>query len=159
MRFIRQIQWNEHKPAWQAREIYQTYIWIEHSSAICWPTKLWVGWCGSSRRPWFWPVHSIYYIHTTHYSRILINSNKLYLRDIHTKSWCGHAGVLDDLILSGFRCAFTASNATSGDIAGSTVCNLTLQRGLRQWTRRQGDPSQMAEIRKLRVNSQLLNSK
>ena len=85
-----------------------------------------------------------------------------------------------------------ASNATSGDIvttlasvamvavahpmsrrlwleiAGSTVCHLTLQRGLRQWTqsvlassldRRQGDPRQMAEIRKLRVNLQLLKSK
>ena len=85
-----------------------------------------------------------------------------------------------------------ASNATSGDIvttlasvatvavthptscrrwleiAGSTVCHLTLQRGLRQWTqsvlaslldRRQGNPRQMAEIRKLRVNLQLLKSK
>ena len=86
-----------------------------------------------------------------------------------------------------------ASNATSGDIvttlsasvttvavahptlrrrwlqiAGSTVCHLTLQHGLRQWTqsvlassldRRQGDPRQMAEIRKLRVNLQLLKSK
>ena len=85
-----------------------------------------------------------------------------------------------------------ASNATSGDIittlasaatvavahptlhqrwlqiAGSTVCHLTLQRGLRQWTqsvlaswldRRQGDPRQMAEIRKLHVNLQLLKSK
>ena len=29
--------------------------------------------------------------------------NKLFLRDIHTKSWYGHAGVLDDLILSGDR--------------------------------------------------------
>ena len=45
---------------------------------------------------------------------------------------------------------------------------LTLQRGLGQWTqsvlassldRRQGDPRQMAEIRKLRVNLQLLKSK
>ena len=31
------------------------------------------GWCVSSWRPWFWPVHSIYYIRTTHYSRILTN--------------------------------------------------------------------------------------
>ena len=30
-----------------------------------------------------------------------------FLRDIHTKSWYGHAGVLDDLILSGFRRAFS----------------------------------------------------
>ena len=85
-----------------------------------------------------------------------------------------------------------ASNATSGDIvttlasvatvavaqptsrrrwleiAGSSVCHLTVQRGLRQWTqsvlassldRRQGDPRQMADIRKLRVNLQLLKSK
>ena len=60
-----------------------------------------VGWCVSSWRHWFWPVYSMYYIHTctTHYSYILSNSNKLFLRDIHTKSWCGHAGVLDDLIL------------------------------------------------------------
>ena len=35
--------------------------------------NLWVGWCVSSWRPWFWPVHSIYYIHTTHYRRILTN--------------------------------------------------------------------------------------
>ena len=52
-------------------------------------------------------MHSIYYIRTTHYSRILTNQNKLFLRDIHTKSWYGYAGVLDDLILSGFRCAFS----------------------------------------------------
>ena len=69
--------------------------------------NLWVGWCVSSWRPWFWPVHSIYYIPTTHYSRILTNQNILFLRDIHTKSWYGHAGVLDDLILCGFRCAFS----------------------------------------------------
>ena len=51
---------------------------------------------------------------------------------------------------------------------GSTLCHLTLQHGLRQWTqsvlassldRRQGDPRQMAEIRKLYVNLQLLKSK
>ena len=69
--------------------------------------NLWVGWCVSSWWPWFWPVYSIYCIHTTHYSRILTNQNKLFLRDIHTKSWCDHAGVLDDLILSGFRCDFS----------------------------------------------------
>ena len=69
--------------------------------------NLWVGWCVSSSRPWFWPMHSIYYIHTTHYSGILTNQIILFLRDIHTKSWCGHAGVLDDLILCGFRCAFS----------------------------------------------------
>ena len=67
---------------------------------------LWVGWCVSSWRPWFWPVRSIYYIDTTHYSRILTNWNILFLRKIHTNSWYGHAGVLDDLILCGFRCAF-----------------------------------------------------
>ena len=69
--------------------------------------NLWVGWCVSSWRPWFWPVHSIYYIHTTHYSRILTNQNMFFLRDIHANSWYGHAGVLDDLILCGFRCAFS----------------------------------------------------
>ena len=52
-------------------------------------------------------MHSIYYIHTTHYSRILTNYNILFLRDIHTKSGYVHAGVLDDLILCGFRCAFS----------------------------------------------------
>ena len=50
----------------------------------------------------------------------------------------------------------------------SQSATLTLQRGLGQWTqsvlassldRRQGDPRQMAEIRKLRVNLQLLKSK
>ena len=35
--------------------------------------NLWVGWCVFSWRPWFWPVHSIYYIHTTQCSRILTN--------------------------------------------------------------------------------------
>ena len=69
--------------------------------------NLWVGWRVSSWRPGFWPVHSIYYIHTTRYSRILINHNILFLRDIHTRGWYGHAGVLDDLILCGFRCAFS----------------------------------------------------
>ena len=58
-------------------------------------------------RPWFRPVQSIYYLHTTHYSRILTNWNKLFLRDIYTKSWYGHASILDDLILPGFRCAFS----------------------------------------------------
>ena len=51
-------------------------------------------------------MHSIYYIHTTHYSRILTNLDIFLLRDIHTNSWYDHAGVLDDLILCGFRCAF-----------------------------------------------------
>ena len=52
-------------------------------------------------------MHSIYYIHTTHYSRILTKQNILFLRDIHTNSWYSHAGILDDLILCGFRCAFS----------------------------------------------------
>ena len=69
--------------------------------------NLWVGWCVSSWRPWFWSVHSIYCIHTTHYSRILTNSNIFLLRDIHTKSCFDHAGVVDDLILCGFWCAFS----------------------------------------------------
>ena len=69
--------------------------------------NLWVGWCVSSWRHWFWPVHCIYYMHTTNYSRILTNWNINFLRDIHTKSWYGHAGVLDDLMLCGFRCAFS----------------------------------------------------
>ena len=61
--------------------------------------NLWVGWCASSWRPWFWPVYFIYYIHITHNSCILSNQNKLVLRDIHIKSCCGHVGVLDYLIL------------------------------------------------------------
>ena len=68
--------------------------------------NLWVGWCVSSWRPWPWPVHSIYYIHTT-FSHILTYWNILFLRDIHTKSWYGHAGVLDELMLCGFRCPFS----------------------------------------------------
>ena len=50
---------------------------------------------------------NLLYIHTAHYSRILTNQNMLFLRDIHTKSWYGHAGVLDDLILCGFKCVFS----------------------------------------------------
>ena len=69
--------------------------------------NLWVGWCVSSWRPWFWPVHSIYHIHTRHYSRIITNQNILFLRDIHNKIWYGYAGLLDDLILCAFRCAFS----------------------------------------------------
>ena len=69
--------------------------------------NLWVGWCVSSWRPWFWPVHSVYYIHTTHYSRILTNWNIRFLRDVHTESLYGHAGALDYLILCGFRCGFS----------------------------------------------------
>ena len=87
--------------------------------------KLWVGWCVSSWRPWFWPVHSIYYIHTTHYSRTLTNENILFLRDIHTTSWYGHADVLDDLILCGFRCAsscmFQVSLCNGMDIGTSDI--------------------------------------
>ena len=49
--------------------------------------NLWVGWCVSSWWPWFWPVYSIYYIHTIHYGCII------------SISWCGHAHVLDNLIL------------------------------------------------------------
>ena len=52
-------------------------------------------------------VLHLLYIHTTHYSRILTNYNILVLRDIHTKIWFGHAGVLDNMILCGFRCAFS----------------------------------------------------
>ena len=46
--------------------------------------NLWVGWCGSSGRPWFWSVSSIYYhIHTMYYSWILSNWNKLFPRDTY----------------------------------------------------------------------------
>ena len=60
---------------------------------------LWVGLCASSRRPWFWPVYSLYHIHAIHYSSNLSKWNELFLWDIHIKSWCGPAGVLNDLIL------------------------------------------------------------
>ena len=59
---------------------------------------MWVGRFVSSGRPWFRPVYSGFCIHTIHYSCKLSNWNKLFLIDIHTKSWCGHSGVLDDLI-------------------------------------------------------------
>ena len=70
---------------------------------------LWVGWCASSLRPWFWSVHSIYHMHTIYYSCTLSNWNKLCLRDIHTKNvtimlcwmiWCGYS------FLFGFKCIF-----------------------------------------------------
>ena len=35
--------------------------------------NLWVGLCVSSWRPSFWPVYSIYYIHTIYYNSTLIN--------------------------------------------------------------------------------------
>ena len=45
---------------------------------------LWIGWCASSWRAWFWSVNSIYYhIHTIHYSCILSNWNTFFLRDIY----------------------------------------------------------------------------
>ena len=59
----------------------------------------WVGWCVSSWQPWFWPMYSINDKHTIHYSCNLSNWNKLFLLDIYIKSWCGHAGVLDYLVL------------------------------------------------------------
>ena len=70
--------------------------------------NLWVGWCVSSWRPWFWPVYSIYYIHIILHSCNLSKwKKKLFQRDIHTKSWCGHAvGVLDDMILLSFSVWF-----------------------------------------------------
>ena len=69
--------------------------------------NMWVGWWVSFWRPWYWPVHSIYHIHTTYYSSILTNQNKLFLGDMHAKSWYGRVGALDDLILSGFVCVFS----------------------------------------------------
>ena len=77
--------------------------------------NLLVGWCLSCWRPWFWPVHSIHYIHTTHYSLILTIGIYSFW-DIHTNSWYGHAGVLDDSILCGFSCMFQYSLCHGMDI-------------------------------------------
>ena len=44
-------------------------------------------------------LHELYIIHTIHYSSIHGNQNKPFLKDTHSKSWCGHLHVLDDLIL------------------------------------------------------------
>ena len=93
--------------------------------------NLWDGWCVSTWRPWFWSVYSIYYIHTIYYSCTLSNWNKLFLWDMHTKSWCGHDGH-DTMVyavclsiflccvgwydtafffLSGFKCSFQLYNS------------------------------------------------
>ena len=40
-----------------------------------------------------------YHRHIIYHSCRLSNWTKLFPRDIHTKSWCGHDGVLDDMIL------------------------------------------------------------
>ena len=41
--------------------------------------NMWVGWCVSSGRPWFWLIYSIYYV--GHW-------NKLFLRDIYISRVC-----------------------------------------------------------------------
>ena len=41
----------------------------------------------------------IRHISFVYYSCSLSNWNKLFQNDIHTKRWCGHAGMLDDVIL------------------------------------------------------------
>ena len=46
---------------------------------LTWCRKLWIGWCVSSWRPWFWLVYSINYIHTLHYSCMLSDWNKPFL--------------------------------------------------------------------------------
>ena len=47
--------------------------------------NLWVEWCVYFWWPWFWSVYPIYYyIHTMHYSCILSDWNKSFLRDIYT---------------------------------------------------------------------------
>ena len=54
--------------------------------------NLWVGWCVSSWRPWFWSVHSIYYIHTTIITAFLFLKYTLSKRHIYQKlvwpCWC-----------------------------------------------------------------------
>ena len=37
--------------------------------------NLWVGWCVSFWRPWFWSVYSIYYSYTVYHSCTLSNSH------------------------------------------------------------------------------------
>ena len=52
-------------------------------------------------------LHLLYTYHTLYPHSYYWNI--LFIRDIHTKSWYGHAGVLDDLILCGFTCAFSCT--------------------------------------------------
>ena len=68
--------------------------------------NMWAGWCVSSWRPLIWSIYFIYYIHTIYYSCTLGSWNKLLVRDIQTKSWYGHNGVLDDMILLFFPVLF-----------------------------------------------------
>ena len=68
--------------------------------------NLWIGWCVSSWRHWFWSVYSNYNIHTIHYSCIISNLNKLFLKDMHSKSWCCHTRAFDDSILLLFSVCF-----------------------------------------------------
>ena len=64
--------------------------------------NLWVEWCVSSWRPWFWPVHSTCYIHSIYCSCII--SNKKALSKRHKSQtlvwqwWCVRC--YDTLILS-----------------------------------------------------------
>ena len=65
--------------------------------------NLWVGLCVSFRWPWFWPVYSIYYIRTIHYSCNLSNKNKTTSkRHTYKKAvwpcWC--IGWFDTVIVS-----------------------------------------------------------
>ena len=67
--------------------------------------NLWVGWCVAPWRHWLWSVLSLYYyIHTIHYSCMLSNRNKLF-----RKSWSGHDGVLDDMILLQWNLSITTT--------------------------------------------------
>ena len=46
--------------------------------------NLWVGWCVSSWRPWFWPVYSIYYIHIILHSCNLSKWKKNSFKETYT---------------------------------------------------------------------------
>ena len=64
--------------------------------------NLWVGWCVSSWRPWFWPVHSIYYIHIIHYSCHLSNKKAFSKSQTNQKlAWpCWCVGWYDTFVIS-----------------------------------------------------------
>ena len=64
--------------------------------------NLGVGWCVSAWRPWFWPLYSIYYIHTIHYNWIRSNQKRFFKRHTYQKlvgpCWC--VGWYDTVIIS-----------------------------------------------------------
>ena len=92
--------------------------------------NLWVGWCISYWRPWFWPVYSIYHIHTTNCGciRSKINSKRHTYQKVVWSYWCN--GWFDTVIVSclvsgvHFSCIVQYSLYHNTDISNMWHCTL-----------------------------------